>query len=641
METAIRWAASSTPYEQSFLVVDVNGHSFRRCKVEQYDGKGLQHTTLSMYSKGPPFRAFDWAPHDETLVAVGQWSGEVTVLRIDDSSPSISLQAKHQRLCNAVAFSRTGLLAAGLERVRNDFCLNIWDANQRLSTVSTPGGGSAKPFVEPYRKFASSEAISSIKFFAAQPEVLVAGVKGRGIRIFDLRESMANPSLNFKTDSVYNIAIDPLDENYFACAGAPKEAMIQIWDRRSGSPYTAGNTGSGSDPGAQQDHPVLEYRGQFKGSTTQAQKWNGSGPMLSSIWSLRYCKGKSGCLGALSNNGDFRVFETKHSYSSTIEEYQASQHPEYNIPITNENSLLTKRIHQMEDAYDNERNPRHEKERIVAFDFTNLAGSKGRPCAIILRGNQSIGVIELDGVPSALSVSFLGGVLVSKINNSNVRSGKPLTENELVTKTIRKIYPPQRGLIADTLITLRQRGGIMPNRQPDLATEPRNESLRSSRESHEHIFETQFIDTKLSMEEALTLTTVARRRCAEGYLFDHKRNTEILRDDPWLQNLWRWIGRKWRASSPRAALSRAGAKNNAEDEGMVADAFDLSFFGVANIWNNDLGKATFAYQQQWHGLWRYQIPRGHRISSASRHTAEKLLLLWKHYATSSIYQVFQ
>ena len=120
METAIRWSPSSTLSEQRFLVVDVNGRSFKRCKVEQYDGKNFQHSIQSTYSKVPPFRAFDWAPHDETLVAVGQWSGEVTVLRIDDTSSNVSLPAKHQRLCNAVAFSRIGLMAAGLERVRND-----------------------------------------------------------------------------------------------------------------------------------------------------------------------------------------------------------------------------------------------------------------------------------------------------------------------------------------------------------------------------------------------------------------------------------------------------------------------------------------------------------------------------------------
>lgn len=30
--------------------------------------------------------------------------------------------------------------------------------------------------------------------------------------------------------------------------------------------------------------------------------------------------------------------------------------------------------------------------------------------------------------------------------------------------------------------------------------------------------------------------------------------------------------------------------NTAEHEGMITDTLDLSFFGVASIWNNDLGK---------------------------------------------------
>ena len=198
METAIRWSPTSTLSEQRFLLVDVVGRSFKRCTVQRYFNKTLRYDIRSTYSQVQAFRAFDWAPHDETLVAVGQWSGEVTVLRIDDASPSVSLPAKHQRLCNAVAFSRAGLLAAGLERVRNDFCLNIWDINQRFASFSSSGSGAAKPFVEPYRKFASSEAISSIKFFAGQPEVLVTGVKGRGIRIYDLRENAGSPHYIFK-----------------------------------------------------------------------------------------------------------------------------------------------------------------------------------------------------------------------------------------------------------------------------------------------------------------------------------------------------------------------------------------------------------------------------------------------------------
>ena len=36
----------------------------------------------------------------------------------------------------------------------------------------------------------------------------------------------------------------------------------------------------------------------------------------------------------------------------------------------------------------------------------------------------------------------------------------------------------------------------------------------------------------------------------------------------------------------------------AEDEGMTTDALDLSFFGIASIWNNDLGTLSFSWKNE-------------------------------------------
>ncbi len=186
MDKAIRWSPSSTKAEQRFLSVDVSGKAFRLCKVTSFDrsSQTLDHEVLSTHSKVPVFRAFDWSPVDESLVAVGQSSGDATILRMregDDSQESFSFPVRHQRYCNAISFSTHGLLAAGLDRVRNDFCLNVWDVNQRLTTRAAKGN------VEPLRKLASSEPITSVKFFRDQPDTLVTGVKGQFVRIYDLR----------------------------------------------------------------------------------------------------------------------------------------------------------------------------------------------------------------------------------------------------------------------------------------------------------------------------------------------------------------------------------------------------------------------------------------------------------------------
>lgn len=188
MDTAIRWSPMSTTSEQRFLYIDVAGRSLKLCNVTSYDKSGLKYEVLSTNSKVPPFRAIDWSPVKEGLVAVGQSSGEATVLRIDDDSQdSFLLPIRNQRHCNAVAFNTEGLLATGLDKVRNDFCLNIWDLNQRLSMGTSRGFGADRHSVEPWRKLASSEPITSVKFFKDRPDTLVAGVKGQFVRLYDLR----------------------------------------------------------------------------------------------------------------------------------------------------------------------------------------------------------------------------------------------------------------------------------------------------------------------------------------------------------------------------------------------------------------------------------------------------------------------
>lgn len=188
METAIRWSSKSNASEQRILLVDVVGRSFKIGRISSYKNSRISYDVISSHTKVPAFRAFDWCPSNEALVAVGQPSGEATVLRIDEGSQdTISLPIRNQRYCNAVAFNTEGLLAAGLDKVRNDFCLNVWDLNQRISATSPRGPGPERQTTEPIRKLASSEPITSVKFFSDRPDQLVAGVKAQFVRIYDLR----------------------------------------------------------------------------------------------------------------------------------------------------------------------------------------------------------------------------------------------------------------------------------------------------------------------------------------------------------------------------------------------------------------------------------------------------------------------
>ncbi|KAF3491626.1 uncharacterized protein GIQ15_01143 [Arthroderma uncinatum] len=200
METAVRWSPSSTSDDQRFLYVDIPGKSFNLCKVTSRDDVlgALNYEVQASRHSVPPFRAFDWSSADENLAVVGQSSGEAAVLRLDDDTQSpIVFPIRNQRSCNAVAFNTQGLLAAGLDKVRNDFSLNIWNVNQRLSL-----GSATRPF----------------------------------------------GSSRYPTEPLHW-----LDENYIASCFPSNDSAISIWDRRSGFRYP---TAAGATPAAADSGPL-------------------------------------------------------------------------------------------------------------------------------------------------------------------------------------------------------------------------------------------------------------------------------------------------------------------------------------------------------------------------------------------------
>jgi hypothetical protein len=75
------------------------------------------------------------------------------------------------------------------------------------------------------------------------------------------------------------------------------------------------------------------------------------------------------------------------------------------------------------------------------------------------------------------------------------------------------------------------------------STQDENIDCLSSRENRERVLSFESLSRTVRAEDALTLMTLRRFRCKEGYLFDSARNKQILADDPLLQDFWDWIGR--------------------------------------------------------------------------------------------------
>ncbi|KAI7863038.1 hypothetical protein BDF14DRAFT_1848124 [Spinellus fusiger] len=205
------------------------------------------------------------------------------------------LGVKMSRPCNVVSFSKTHpqLLATGLDKVRNDPCLLVWDVSQAMDNYcGTPTGAqtptisstrhrpsdvrssitSWKPefvnsrLVEPmiqeglmdrskyiqsvtmdqslpilgssYREqkpiqhYGSSEAIASCAWSThSNSPLLVAGMGGKYMRIYDIRvDSGANP-LQFTTKAVYGTLVDPF--NPYRLASHTEEGVVKVWDIRN------------------------------------------------------------------------------------------------------------------------------------------------------------------------------------------------------------------------------------------------------------------------------------------------------------------------------------------------------------------------------------------------------------------------
>jgi WD repeat-containing protein mio len=189
----VKWSPNAT--RDSFLHINLQHRVVQLYEPSGHAQRGrFEYSRLSKHDDFPPLTTYDWSPTSPGLLAVGTGSGIVNLLRIDDNSNAyVELGLKLTRTCQAVAFNTEGLLAVGLDRVRMDQCLHIWDVS-RLSSKEQgqPGFPEDMPqFTEPTYRLEPSVSVTSIKFFEDSPQTLVIGIKGQGLRMHDLRGNIA------------------------------------------------------------------------------------------------------------------------------------------------------------------------------------------------------------------------------------------------------------------------------------------------------------------------------------------------------------------------------------------------------------------------------------------------------------------
>ena len=145
-------------------------------------------------------KCLDWMQHNnQDMIALGYSSGRALLgLLADDKINFVSeFLPRHSRSCVDVAFcANAKLLAAGMDKVRNDCGLNVWDIERfsfpthnmddNLMHVQNVQDVHCRNSDKPYASYGSSEGVSSMAWFN-DSTTIVAGMSQKWIRIFDMR----------------------------------------------------------------------------------------------------------------------------------------------------------------------------------------------------------------------------------------------------------------------------------------------------------------------------------------------------------------------------------------------------------------------------------------------------------------------
>ncbi|KAI1302618.1 hypothetical protein F5Y03DRAFT_207559 [Xylaria venustula] len=620
----IKW--SPNPNDDNFLHVNLQHRVVQLYKPTSHARRGkFDYERVAKLDDIPPLSTYDWSPRYPGLVAIGTASGTINILNLNDSTNHyLEQRLKFTRFCQAIAFNTGTLLAVGLERVRNDQCLQIWDIN-RLADIKPntlwPSLDGSILGDSAYR-FEPATTVSSTKFFEDSPQTLVVGIKNQGIRIYDLRDPNG-AVINYQTKCNNNLAIDYVDCNYFASSSLDRPG-IAIWDRRATS---SKHLSSPSYVDA------VETDGLPWGAALSLDKAIDINPSNvpdrgSLIRSIRFCRDHRGLLAVLSRTGQLRVLETTKEFASTDRHYEKS--PE----------LLEARNSYELDMSFTKGNRKHDQ--IVSFDWVTLNSSTVTPRALVLRAS---GVYEILEKPSYTSdhiyklvpwqapyrglqegtsyhglmrfdaaqyPEVMGPLLIDDaLRDAPLFSSEKESIAAIVPEVLESLQPetdnvldfeakdtlPQSFTDATTtagkILALRKYAQQTFKGQEASRTDGHSTMLRegtdktpsdaassgtglvSNRQAHEDLLATTLNTKGFAKAAQIVLDHITLLRSQEQYLFDYASNINITSDDPWLKDLWLWVAR---------------ASSASYDDAMVADGIDYSFLGVVPIWNKDLGR---------------------------------------------------
>ena len=260
-----------------------NNHRFTR-NSRSAPGLALNPVTLrqftfklvSVISDTPYVRCLDWCrnPANSLVLAGGvELTGAVAIANFQSSGsagPSIHLippPSNVGRPCNAVAWDpiSSSQVAAGLDKIRNEYSILLWDVNQLEGATdaysssaqqhfgAAPSQQHARPQVNqggtPVVQLANSEGTAALGWAPSMASCLVVGTTYKWLRVYDVRTAPSSSgsecvaSVVAHSRAVQGIFFDPFTPT--SLASFSDDGYVCVWDHRKlVAPLATVQTGS-------------------------------------------------------------------------------------------------------------------------------------------------------------------------------------------------------------------------------------------------------------------------------------------------------------------------------------------------------------------------------------------------------------
>ena len=342
----------------------------------------------------------------------------------------------------------------------------------------------------------------------------------------DRSSGSGNRNLQAPTRNINNIAIDPLDENYFASSGSTGDPSVTVWDKRW---IAQSSSGSQTNGAVFNFSPAVEVVG------------------LTTVWSLRYSGVRRGRLALCASTGEIKVMDMMDANTSPLHTSDYLPSNPYGGGSWQSNRYVS-RVRKVQEPIRQRANKGHDDgTRAVAFDWAQETSTESEQSMLILRSSREVEVLQMPLVDTHVNVN-------ARQDLSTVRNDVAVLESK-----------PQMGTDQSTT-----------NLEQSIAepTDPVNNTASSGFLGKDGELDGVSSEETSHIQNLLAPANVAEERCRRGYGLDCEKNMKVIAGDWHLERLWEIVGR---------------FHDQAADNGMVHAGLDLSYVGVADIWSETAG----------------------------------------------------